>query len=74
MEKLLILGDGSLLIGILILPFAVNGLILVIKGAFAYLEKIDEKYSFKKNWQIGLLGTITLLSYVGLFYAISKVL
>lgn len=49
MEKLLILGDGSLLIGILILPFAVNGLILVIKGAFAYLEKIDEKYSFKKT-------------------------
>ena len=74
MEKLLILGDGSLLIGILILPFAVNGLILVIKGAFAYLEKIDEKYSFKKRWQIGLFGAVTLLSYFGLFYAISKVL
>lgn len=73
MEKLLILGDGSLLIGILILPFAVNGLILVIKGAFAYLEKIDEKYSFAKGWQVGLFGAVTLLSYLGLFYAISKV-
>lgn len=74
MEKLLILGDGSLLIGILILPFAVNGLILVIKGAFAYLEKIDEKYSFTKEWQVGLFGAITLLSYLGLFYAVSKII
>ena len=74
MEKLIILGDGSLLIGILIIPFAVNGLILVIKGALAYLEKIDEKYSFAKNWQVGLFGVITFLSYIGLFYAISKVL
>ena len=74
MEKLIILGDGSLLVGILILPFAVNGLILVIKGAFAYLEKLDEKRSFTKNWQVGLFGVATMLSYLGLFYTISKIL
>lgn len=72
-EKLLVLGDGSLLIGVLILPFAVCGFILIIKGAIAHLEKIGEKYTLKKNWQVGLLGIIYLLSYLGFFYAVSKI-
>ena len=74
MEKLLLLGDGSLIKGILILPFAVSGLILVIKGAFAYLEKLDTKVTITKDWQVGVLGTIYLLSYLGLFYAVAKLL
>lgn len=76
MEKLIILGDGSLVRGLVILPFAISGLILVFKGAFAYLEKVNEKYTkkFKKDWQIGAVGTIYLLSYLGLFYAVSKLL
>jgi hypothetical protein len=74
MDKILLLGDGSLIKGILIIPFAVNGLILVIKGAFAYLENIDKKYTFTKNWQVGAFGVITLLSYLGLFYAVAKIL
>lgn len=74
MEKLFILGDGSLIKGLLLLPFAVNGLILIIKGAFAYLEKVDEKYTFTKDWQVGAFGAISLLSYLAFLYAVSKIL
>lgn len=74
MEKLLVLGDGSLIQGLLILPFAINGLILIIKGAFAYLEKIDQKYTFSKDWQVGALGAVSLLSYLAFIYAVSKIL
>ena len=74
MEKLLILGDGSLIQGIVILPFAINGLLLVIKGAIAYLEKVDQKYTFKKNWHVGAFGVISLLSYLGFIYAVTKLL
>ena len=74
MDKLLLLGGGSLIIGILILPFAVYGLILVIKGALAYLEKLDEKYTKPKDWQVGALGALYLLSYLGFLYAVAKLL
>ena len=74
MEKLLILGDGSLIQGIVILPFAINGLLLIIQGAFAYLEKVDQKYTFKKNWQVGAFGSVCLLSYLGFIYAVTKLL
>lgn len=74
MEKLRILGDGSLIYGLLLLPFAINGLILIAKGAFAYLEKIDEKYTFTKDWQIGAFGAISLLSYLAFFLAVARIL
>lgn len=74
MEKLRLLGDGSLIYGLLILPFAVNGLILIIKGAFAYIEKIDEKYTFTKDWQVGAYAVISLLSYLAFLYAAAKIL
>lgn len=74
MDKLLLLGDGSLIKGILVLPFAVYGLILVIKGAFANLEKVDAKYNITKDWQVGALGAIYLLSYLGFLYAVGKIL
>ena len=74
MDKLLLLGDGSLIKGILVLPFSVYGLILIIKGAFAHLEKIDEKYNNPKGWQVGALGATYLLSYLGFLYAVAKLL
>ena len=74
MGKLFVLGDGSLIKGILLLPFAVNGLILIIKGAFAYLEKVDEKHTFTKDWQVGAFGATSLLSYLAFLYAVSKLL
>ena len=74
METLLALGDGSLIKGIVILPFAFNGLLLVIKGAFAYLEEIDQKHTFKKNWHISLFFLLIILSYTAFVYAITRLL
>ena len=74
MEKLIILGDGSLLKGLLTLPFAINGLRLVVKGVFANLEEIDGKYTFTKGWQVSLFGTIISFSYLGFFYAVTRLL
>lgn len=73
MDKILILGDGSWLRGLLVLPFAINGLILVIRGAIANLEKLEEK-RITKGWQVGATSAIFLLSYMALFYAAAKLL
>lgn len=77
MEKILLLGDGSLLRGILILPFAVSGLVLVAKGAVAHLDKLLETHpelNKLKNWQASALFLFHLLCYVGVFYAASRLL
>ena len=74
MEKLLILGDGSLLKGILILPFAIYGLILFLKGAIANIDEVNTKNTLKKNWQIGAWFTTFLLSYIAFVYAITRLL
>ena len=74
MDKLLILGDGSLMKGILLLPFAICGLILFIKGAIANLDEINEKYTFKKDWQVSAFFLVFILSYMALVYAISRLL
>ena len=77
MENLLILGDGSWLSGLLILPFAINGLVLVIRGAIANIEKMAEKMEAKrmtKNWQIGTHFLFLILSYLALVYAIKQLL
>ena len=73
MDKILILGDGSWLKGLLVLPFAINGLILVIRGAIANLDKLEEKH-LTKGWQVGAYFAIFLLSYMALFYAAAKLL
>ena len=74
MEKLLILGDGSLTKGILLLPFAICGLILFLKGAIANLDEMATKYTFKKDWQVGAFFTILILSYMAFVYAITRLL
>ena len=74
MEKLLMLGDGSLIKGILILPFAISGLVLFIKGAIANLDEIGQKLTIKKDWQAGLFFLIIILSYTAFVYAITKLL
>lgn len=73
MDKILILGDGSWLRGLLVIPFAINGLILLIRGAIANLEKLEEK-RFTKDWQVSATFAIFLLSYMALFYATTKLL
>ena len=74
METLTILGDGSLLKGLLTLPFAINGLRLVVKGVLAYLDEIDGKYALAKGWKVSLGGTIILFSYLSFFYAVALLL
>lgn len=75
-DIILRLGDGSWVIGIFTLPFAISGLVLFVKGAFALLEKIEEKYNskFKSNFSIGLFSTVLLLSYMALFIAAKRLL
>ena len=73
MDKILILGDGSWLKGLLLLPFVVNGLFLVIKGAIANLDKLDEK-RITKDWQAGAYFLVFILSYLALLDAIRKLL
>lgn len=73
METILILGDGSWLKGLLILPFAINGLILVIKGAIANLDKLEEK-RIKKDWQASAYFAVFILSYLALLDAVTKLL
>lgn len=74
MEKILLLGDGSLLKGILIMPFAVNGLILMLRGAVANLERLEEKHPKIKDWRASAYFASLILSYVALFYAAAKIL
>ena len=74
MEKILILGDGSLIKGILILPFVINGFILLIKGALANMVKLDETRTVKKEWQASAYFAVFIFSYLALMYAVAKLL
>lgn len=68
------LGDGSWLAGILTLPFAINGLILVVKGTFTLFDKFDEKYDIKSNFMVGIIGVVLILSYLALAIAVKRLL
>ena len=74
MEKLLILGDGSLIKGLATLPFAIIGLILFLKGAIANLDEIASKYTFKKDWKASACFAVFILSYIAFVYAITRLL
>ena len=73
MDTLLKLGDGSLVKGLLTLPFAVNGLILLLKGAIANIEKLEEKH-ITQGWIASAYFAILILSYLALAYAIKQLL
>lgn len=74
MEKLIILGDGSLIKGILVMPFAITGLILFLRGAVSNIEEIGQKFTFRKDWQASLFFLIIILSYIAFVDAITKLL
>ena len=73
-DIILLLGNGSWVIGLFTLPFSISGLILFIKGVFALLEKIEKKYDFKSTFSVGLFGVLLLLSYIALFIAVKRLL
>lgn len=74
MDDLIILGNGSLIKGILVFPFAISGLILFFKGVFSNIDEIGQKFTFKKDWQASLFFLIIILSYTAFVYAITKLL
>ena len=74
METLIVLGDGSLIKGILVLPFVIFGLILFLRGAISNIDEIGQKFTFKKNWQVGLFFLIIIFSYMAFVDAITKLL
>ena len=74
METLLKLGDGSLIHGLLILPFAVNGLFLLFRGACANLDRFAEKHPKAKDWRASAYFAILIFSYLALAYAIKQLL
>lgn len=74
MDTLLKLGNGSLIRSLLILPFAVNGLILLLRGAIANLDSLAEKHPKAKDWQASAYFAILILSYLALVYAIKQLL
>ena len=74
MDTLIVLGDGSLIKGILVLPFVISGLILFLRGAASNIEEIGQKFTFRKDWQVSLFFLIIILSYMAFVYAITKLL
>lgn len=57
---------------IILTPLAIIGGINVFRGFCAVLEKAEQKYDFKKEWQIGLFALIHIGGYFALFYMIIK--
>ena len=74
MDTLIILGVGSIIKGILVMPFVISGLILFLRGAISNIDEIGEKFTFKKNWQVGLFFLIIIFSYIAFVDAITKLL
>lgn len=57
---------------IILTPLAIIGGINVFRGFCAVLEKADQKYSFRKNWQVSIYLLIHIGGYLALFYVIAK--
>ena len=74
MDTLIILGDGSIIKGILVFPFVIGGLILFLRGAASNIEEIGQKFTFRKDWQVGLFLLIIILSYMAFVYAITRLI
>lgn len=73
MNTILAIGDGNFLFGLFTAIFAINGIILVLRGAILLLEEVAESFNFNKDWKIGIFGVVNLLSYVGLLIAITRI-
>ena len=69
----IIIGNGSLLKGVIILPFAIAGFINVFRGFCYNLEQTEDKNKIKKYWQFVIYLIFTILSYVALFLAIKEI-
>lgn len=57
---------------ILLIPLSIIGGINIFRGFCAVLEKAEEKYNFKKDWQVSIYFLIHIGGYLALFYTIIK--
>ena len=68
------LGYGSLIKGLLLLPFFIVGCVYVVRGFFAVGEKDGENIPFKHKWQESLYFIIMLVSYIAFVIGIGGLL
>lgn len=71
-DIILKIGGGSIIIGILLTPFVIFGVINIGRGFFAVLEKDGEKFYGEKNWKVAIYFLVTIAGYAAVFYAIAK--
>lgn len=69
----MLVGDGSWILGAVILLFAAVGMFEIIKGALANFENMADKHCNAKTWQASLYIVIMLLSYMAVFVVAKKV-
>lgn len=73
-DVILKIGGGSILKGIILLPFAVLGFINAFRGFGAVLEMDEAKYGhlIKRNWQLGIYFILYIGGYFAMYYVIIK--
>lgn len=71
-DMILKIGCGSFIIGILLAPFVVVGVINIVRGFFAVIEKDGEKFYGKKDWKAGVYLLITIAGYAAVFYVVAQ--
>jgi hypothetical protein len=75
-DVILAIGSGSLVVGILITPFVIIGVVNVVRGFRAVLEIDEAKYGhkLKNSWKFGVYLVLHIGGYLALFYAIIRCL
>ena len=70
------LGEGSIILGIIITSLALIGGVNLFRGLCAVIEKDEEKYGHKinKGWRFSIYLIFYIGGYLALFYAIIRCL
>ena len=58
-----VLGFGSALLGMILLPFALFGVVQIVRGAISVLEKDSEKLDNASGWVQSLYTIASFVSY-----------
>ena len=61
---------GNFIINVLAIPFIIIGLINIIRGFCAVLEKDEQNFEFKKHWHFVIYFIITVAGYFAIALAI----
>ena len=66
------IGGGSFIIGMLLTPFVVVGVINIVRGFLVVMEKDGEKFYGEKDWKAGIYLLITIAGYAAVFYVVAQ--